>query len=186
MSDADIILENMKSRRVSRSFTGEPVDDESLFSILQAGRFAASGGNLRPHRFFVTRDSERIARVRAFSPGMLAEPAAIIAILIDHDQVQRQFASIDPSMIIYVDVGTAAQNMFNMAHALGLGSCPVTSFSKSGVSEVLGLPPELSVEMLLMFGTIESGTRKINPDAPKAVTTRELTSWETYGHHDWE
>lgn len=184
MSDASVILENMKSRRVARAFTGAAVDDATIFSILQSGRFAASGGNLRPHRFFVTRDPDRIALVRAFSPGMLAKPAAIIAILIDHEQVRRQWVSIDPSQIIYVDVGTAAQNMLNMAHALGIGSCPVTSFSKSGVGNVLGLPEHLTVELLVMLGQVEPAARTVNTNAPKPVTTRELTSWEVLGQHD--
>ena len=186
MTTSDVILENMKSRRVSRSYTGEPIDDHTLFKVLQAGRFAASGGNLRPHRFLVTRDPKKIDLVKSFSPGMLAEPAAIVAIMIDHEQVERQWASIDPSMIIYIDVGTAAQNMLNMAHALGLGSCPVTSFSKSGVGKALGLPDPLSVELLLMLGQIEPVQRTVNPDAPKPVTTRDLTSWEVYGNHDPE
>jgi nitroreductase len=184
MSDASIILENMKSRRVVRAFTDEPVSDEQLFTIAQAGRFAASGANLRPHRFFITRDPERIRRVRAFSPGMLPIPAALIAILIDHEQIRRQWTSIDPSMFIYFDVGTAAQNMLNMAHALGLGSCPVTSFSKSGLASIFELPDHLSVEMVILIGHAEPGERVVNPNAPKPVTTRELTSWETFGDHE--
>ncbi|CAN5797796.1 nitroreductase [soil metagenome] len=179
----DVIFENMKYRRVTRAFTSEPVTDEALFQVAQAGRFAASGGNLRPHRFFITRDPQRIGLVRSFSPGMLAYPPAIIAILIDHEQYQRQWVSIDPSMIIYADVGTAAQNMLNMAHALGLGSCPVSSFSKSGVREALGLPAHVSVEMLILLGHPEDVERQVNPNAPKPVTTRELTSWETFGKH---
>lgn len=182
--DTNLIFQNMKTRRAVRSFTGAPVSDDHLWEIVQAGRWAASGGNLRPHRFLITRGPERIRRVRSFSPGMLAEPAAIIAILIDWDQVRREFSSIEPSMIPFVDVGTAAQNMLNMAHALGVGSCPVTSFSQSGVAGVLGLPQQLSVELLLMLGDPKPVDRALNADAPKSVTTRDLTSWEHFGNHD--
>lgn len=182
--ETDLIFQNMKTRRAVRSFTGEPVSDESLWEIVQAGRWAASGGNLRPHRFFVTRDSEKVKQIRSFSPGMLAEPAAIVAILIDWDQVNREFSSIEPSMIVFVDVGTAAQNMLNMAHALGVGSCPVTSFSQSGVAGILGLPANLSVELLIMLGDPKPVDRQLTVDAPKSVTTRDLTSWETFGNHD--
>lgn len=182
--ETDLIFQNMKSRRAVRSFTGKPVSDDQIWEIVQAGRWAASGGNLRPHRFFITRDEARIRQVRSFSPGMLAEPQAIIAILIDWDQVAREFSSIKPSMIPYVDVGTAAQNMLNMAHALGIGSCPVTSFSQSGVGGVLGLPVNLTVELLIMLGDPKPVDRGLTKDAPKSVTTRDLTSWEHYGNHD--
>lgn len=184
MSDIDVILDNMKSRRAVRAFNDTPVRDEDLFAITQAGRFASSGGNLRPHRFFVTRNRQTISIVKSFAPGMLAEPPAIVAILIDHDQVAEQWVSIDSSTIFYVDVGTAAQNMMNAAHALGLGSCPVTSYSKSGVKTALGLPDNLSVEILIMVGHYDRKERVINPNAPKPVTTRELTSWETFGNHE--
>ncbi len=182
--ETDIIFQNMKTRRAVRSFTGAPVSDDDLWEIVQAGRWAASGGNLRPHRFFITRVPEKIRQIRSFSPGMLAEPQAIIAILIDWDQVSREFSSIEPSMIVYVDVGTAAQNMLNMAHALGVGSCPVTSFSQSGVAGVLGLPANLSVELLIMLGHPKPVDRGLNANAPKSVTTRDLTSWESFGNHD--
>jgi albonoursin synthase len=186
MTDDKAILENMKSRRVSRAFLDQPVDDDLLFTILQAGRFAASGGNLRPHRFLVTRDRQRIRLMRSFSPGMIAEPPALIAIMLDHEQLERQWVSIDPSPIPYIDVGTAAQNMLNMAHALGLGSCPVTSFSRAGVSRALDLPEHISVELLLMIGHIAPIERRMDPNAPKPITTRELSSWERFGNHDPE
>ncbi len=182
--ETDLIFQNMKTRRAVRSFTGAPVSDDNLWEIVQAGRWAASGGNLRPHRFFITRDKKKIGQIRSFSPGMLAGPAAIIAILIDWDQVAREFSSIEPSMIPYVDVGTAAQNMLNMAHALGVGSCPVTSFSQSGVAGIIGLPSNLSVELLIMLGDPKPVDRQLASNAPKSVTTRDLTSWETFGNHD--
>lgn len=182
--EADLIFQNMKSRRAVRSFTGRPVADDALWEIVQAGRWAASGGNLRPHRFLITRDLDRIRTIRSFSPGMLAEPQAIIAILIDWNQVSREFSSIEPSMIPYIDVGTAAQNMLNMAHALGVGSCPVTSFSQSGVAGVLALPANLTVELLIMLGDPKPVDRGLAKDAPKSVTTRDLTSWEKFGNHD--
>jgi nitroreductase len=182
--DTELIFQNMKTRRAVRSFTGAPVTDDALWEIVQAGRWAASGGNLRPHRFFIIRDPDKIRQVRSFSPGMLAEPAALIGILIDWDQVGGEFTSIEPSMIVYVDVGTAAQNMLNMAHALGVGSCPVTSFSQSGVAGVLDLPSNLTVELLIMLGDPKPVERGLNVDAPKSVTTKDLTSWETFGNHD--
>lgn len=183
-SDRELIFQNMKTRRAVRSFTGESVPDDDLWQIVQAGRWAANGGNLRPHRFLITRDPETIRKVRSFSPGMLAEPSAIIAILIDWDQYRREFSSIEQSTIVYVDVGTAAQNMLNMAHALGVGSCPVTSFSQSGTAGVFGLPSNLSVELLIMLGQPKPRDRQLTADAPKSVTTRDLTSWETFGNHD--
>ena len=182
--DSDLVFQNMKTRRVSRAFTRDSVSDDDLWEIVQAGRWAANGGNLRPHRFLIVRDPDKIRQIRSFSPGMLPVPAALIAILVDWDQFNREFLSIEPAVTPYVDVGTATQNMLNMAHALGVGSCPVTSYSKSGVGGILGLPKHLSVELIVILGIAESLDRQLSADAPKAVTTRDLTSWEVFGNHD--
>jgi nitroreductase len=72
----------------------------------------------------------------------------------------------------------------NMAHALGLGTCPVTSFSHSGVATVLGLPPQMAPELLLMVGHPQSVERGLNPNAPKSITTRDLMFWEEVGRHN--
>jgi hypothetical protein len=60
----------------------------------------------------------------------------------------------------------------------------VTSFSQSWVAGVLGLPSNLSVELLIMLGDPKPVDRGLSAQAPKSVTTRDLTSWETFGNHD--
>ena len=117
---------------------------------MAAARWASNAGNRHIHKFFITRDPAKIALVRSFSPGLLAEPPALILILTDQEAVARErLQEGDDANVI--DVGTSAQNMMNMANALGLGTCPVTSFSKSGVGGALDLPA-LTPELMLMVG----------------------------------
>lgn len=177
-SAADTVYEVMRSRRVSRSFTDEPVADAMLERIVAAARWASSAGNRHLHKFFITRDPAKIALVRSFAPGMLTPPPAMIVILTDHHAETRERIQAGDDANI-MDIGTAAQNMMNMAHALGLGSCPVTSFSKSGVATVLGLPPSLTPEFILILGHPRPATRSLRGNAPKPVTARELTYWES-------
>ena len=135
------------------------------------------------HKFFITRDPDKIRLVRSFSPGLLSEPPALIFILTDHEVAARERLQAGDDANA-VDVGTAAQNMMTMAQALGLGSCPVTSFSKSGVATVLGLPPWLTPELMLMVGHPQPVDRALQASAPKPVRVRELTYWEEAGKHD--
>ncbi len=182
-SVADIVFEVIKSRRVSRVFTGEPVADESLAKLVNAARWASSAGNRHVHKFFITRDPRKIALVRSFSPGLLSEPPALIFVLTDHEVAARERLQ-DGDDANVVDVGTAAQNMMTMAQALGLGTCPVTSFSKSGVGAVLGLPPSLTPELMLMVGHPRPVERVLGANAPRPVTAKELTYWEEAGKHE--
>jgi nitroreductase len=180
----DDLLAMMRRRRVCRSFTSDPVPDEVIQRIVEAARWATSGGMRYPHRFLVVRDPKTIGLVRTASPGMLVEPPAMILIMLDTEQAEEDSMRVEPWRVHWVDVGTAAMSMTTMAQALGLGSCPVTSFSKGGVSAMLELPSNFSPEFILILGYPLPVERVKNPNAPKPLTTRDLTYWEHAGNHD--
>src|SRR5690606_9664926 len=79
----DDLLAMMRKRRVVRNFTPDPLPDDVLQKILEAGRWATSGGMRYPHRFLVVRDPKTIHLVRTASPGMLTEPPALIVLMIE-------------------------------------------------------------------------------------------------------
>ncbi|MFN8593646.1 MAG: nitroreductase family protein [Thermomicrobiales bacterium] len=182
-SVADTIYELMRSRRVCRLFTDAPVSEELLERTVAAARWASSAGNRHIHKFFITRDPEKIALVRSFAPGMITAPPAFIAILTDHDAARRERVQ-KGDEANQIDVGTAAQNMMNMAHALGLGTCPVTSFSKSGVAAVLDLPASLTPELILIVGHPMPVDRSLRSTAPTPVRARDLMYWETVARRE--
>lgn len=181
---ADHLLALMKSRRVCRSFTDEPVRDGHLRQITEAARWATSAGNRHVHKLLIVRDPATIRRVRAVAPGMLTCPPAMIVILTDSQVAARESVQLDKDDANSMDVGTAAMNMMNLAHALGLGSCPVTSFSRSGVAVMLDLPDHLRPEWILILGHPAPRDRALRPGAPTPVTARDLTYWERPGEHE--
>lgn len=149
---AEAVLATIRSRRVTRAFDGRPVAIEAILDVLEAGRWATSGGNARIHRFLVVRDRGTLWRLRAVAPGMLGMPAAVIAICADATRAAEELVQLEHDPTTMIDVGTAAMNMMVAAHALGLGTCPVTSFSHVAVKVVLGLPADLEPELLLLVG----------------------------------
>ncbi|MGQ9478343.1 MAG: nitroreductase family protein [Candidatus Bipolaricaulia bacterium] len=70
----------------------------------------------------------------------------------------------------------AAQNMLLMAYVLGLGSCPVASFSEVGVRELLELPDHLCPILLVALGFPDK-----YPDPPRRKELSQITFWERYG-----
>jgi nitroreductase len=160
---AETVLETIRSRRVTRVFDDHPVADESLLQVLEAGRWATSGGNRRIHPFLVVRDPRTLARLRAVTPGMFSTPPVVIVICTDATRAAEELVQLEHDTTTWIDVGTAAMNMMVAAHALELGSCPVTSFSHGAVSVVLGLPPTVEPELFLLLGHPHEPTRPIRP-----------------------
>jgi albonoursin synthase len=178
---AEHVLEVIRGRRVVRAFTEQAVSTEDLWKILEAARWALSGGNRRINKFLVVQDPRRIRLVRTVAPGMLGRPTALIVILTDLRKAAEEQVQVDKHTTRWIDVGTAAMNMSLAAHALGLGSCPATSFSRSGVAVMLDLPPTLVPEFILQLGHPAQPLPQPRRGGATRRTVEALTYWERVG-----
>ncbi|MEV7417057.1 nitroreductase family protein [Streptomyces sp. NPDC089919] len=147
----DEVLRAIRTRRVVRALTAQPVAPEDLDKVLDSARYAPHAGNRRLHRYVAVTRPPLLRALRAVSPGMLQRPTAAIVICIDRARVDDHgFPATNRGP--YVDVGTAAATMLLAAHALGLGAGPVTSFSRAAVATLLGLPEPVSPELIVCLG----------------------------------
>ncbi len=176
------LLALMSTRRVVRDFSPEPVGDSQLWMILEAGRWATCASNNRVHRLLVVRDPARIKLVADMSPGIFSHPAAMVVICTDLHAVAAAQLQLEADRTIFIDVGTLMMNMMVEAHALGLGTCPATSFSRAGVGVVLGLPSHARPEAILQIGHASaSGPRVLSQRSQPSRLLAELVYWERYG-----
>lgn len=172
------VLNNIKTRRVVREMTDQAVEPAQIETILEAARWSPSGGNLRPHRFVVIQNPETRRLIRMVSPGMFQRAPVLILICINWDvAAEHNLTSVDRAL--YMDVGTAAQTMMLTAHAIGLSSGPVTSFSKEAVRVILNLPKSYTAEMFICIG-YQSANTQSGMRAWKKVTWHDLTHWERF------
>ncbi|HSV93610.1 MAG TPA: nitroreductase family protein, partial [Desulfobacterales bacterium] len=181
---AELVLETIRCRRVTRAFHDRPVDNASLLRVLEAGRWATSGGNRRIHRFLVVRDPGTLARLRAVTPGMFSTPPVVIVICTDATLAAEGLVQLEHDRTTWIDVGTAAMNMMIAAHALELGACPATSFSHVAAGVVLDLPPTAEAELFLLLGHPLAAARPARAAmGGRRDTTLPagLVSWERLG-----
>jgi nitroreductase len=180
VNNADIVFETMRTRRAVRAFSAEPVSVADIRRIIAAARWASSAGNRRLHRFFVTRDPAKIDLISAVGPGFYGRPPALIVICTDLAKARELGVKESRDTSTWIDVGTAAMNMQLMAHALGLGTTPVTSVSRSGLVEALELPDHLRPDLILQLGHPA-------PDAvpgfgsSQRIRPEDITDWERVG-----
>lgn len=131
----------IRTKRDTRAYRSDPISDETLHRILQAGRMAGSAKNLQPCRFVVIRDEGRKKELAACGQFAAYIPTAplVVAVVIPEDG--RTF-----------DAGRSAQNMMLAAWAEGITSCPVTMHDADCARRVLGLPDTHRVAIALTFG----------------------------------
>jgi len=145
------VYEAIRSRRVTRSMSMQPVDPAQLEQVVRSARYAPNAGNRRLQPVLAIDDARHLRLLRMIAPGMIARPTAAAVVCIDFGRAE-QFGFRRETAGLFIDVGTTAATMLLAAHALGLAACPVTSFSRVAADRLLGLDPDVSAQMIICLG----------------------------------
>ena len=139
------VSQAIRLKRAVRQFNDQPLPEEVVHAILNAGRRAQSSKNTQPWHFVVMRDKSILQALSECGPwaGHLAGAALGVA-LVSEDPNQR--------FQILFDLGQSAAYMQLAAWELGVGSCPATIYEPDKARQVLGFPPELHLRFALSFG----------------------------------
>jgi 5,6-dimethylbenzimidazole synthase len=181
-------------RRDIRSFRSDPVSDDVLLRILDAGHHAPSVGFMQPWNFIVIRDSqtkEQLAKIadkerRALAihyedtdrelkflklkvEGLREAP---VTICVTCDPTRGGAHVLGRNSIPETDilsVACAIQNMWLTACAEGLAMGWVSFYKKADVRQILHIPPHIDPVALLSIGYTDH-----YPDRPLL----EIHNWE--------
>ncbi len=147
---AKIVFEVIRGRRSIREYIDRGIPYEHLKLVIEAGLWAPSASNLHPREFILIKNKDLIRAVKLVSPGLSGSPAAIIVLCVDHEKASKG-GKMGETMAL-LDIATSLQNMMLMAYALGIGSCPIASFDKLALKEILRLPDRIEPVLLLSLG----------------------------------
>lgn len=174
-------LQAIRTRRVARYYDpARPVAEDALWTVLEAARWAPTGGNMRVHRFVCITDRKLIRKIQLFMPGMVAGlPAALIFVCIDWNLAG--YECVDPAYSeVYYDVGSYTQNMLLAAHALGLVAGPMTSFAPAAIRVLLNLPTHIDPRLCIGIGHPAEPPANM-PTWPKVrLKVADLVQWGPY------
>ena len=113
-------LKFLKERRSIRSFRPEPVREEDLNAILEAGIYAPSAKNLQSTKLVVVQDRETLALLERVNAELFGDAdghpvyGAPMAVVVLSDSTYPCWLQ-DGALVI--------GNLMNAAAALGVGSC---------------------------------------------------------------
>jgi nitroreductase len=164
-------FELIKTRRSIRKFTDEPVSDEIIDNIIEAGAWAPSGLNNQPWKFAVIRDGElktKISTLTRYSKIVL-NADTLIAVFLDNS------LSYDRTKDCQA-VGACIQNMLLAVHSMGLGAVWLGEILKNK-DKALGLtggPDTLELMAVVALGhPAEKGGKASRRDLHQTVFFRK-------------
>ncbi len=139
------LFELVRTKRAVREFKDEPIPDEIVRQILEAGRLSGSAKNMQPWHFVAVRGRETLkslSKCGAYA-GHLAG-AALGVVMVTASPFLR--------LTVPFDLGRAAQNMMLTAWAAGVGSEMATIYRSDEAREILGVPPDYVIPWCISFG----------------------------------
>ena len=164
-----IILENIRSRKSVRIFTGEPVTKACLLALLKAGMAAPSARNRQPLAFVTVTEQHLLNTLGDGLPytKMIYKAGAAIVVCGDAT-VDLQEGAID---LWYQDAAAATENILLAAEALDLGAVWSALYPyperENHARAVLKLPPDITPFSIIPIGHptgVEQPRDKFRPD----------------------
>jgi len=164
-----------KHRFSVRKYKSDPILDEDLKYVLEAGRIAPSAVNYQPWHFLVIREKENRELINTlYHREWFREAPVVIILLADHKQSWKRDDGKDHADI---DVAIAADHMTLAATERGLGTCWVCNFDKQKTVEALKIPDHLKPIVFLPIGYPAEEPNIIRHEN-KRKPLSDICSWE--------
>ncbi len=145
MDALDVIF----TRRSIRQYTDEPVREEQVKTLLEAGMNAPSANNRQPWHFIVVDEREKLNAIMEVHPysKMLAQAPLAIVVCADITLSERYWQQ---------DCAAATQNILLASRALDLGSVWLGVYPKEdrskGIVRVFDLPEHIRPLCVIAVG----------------------------------
>src|SRR5262249_10109725 len=128
------------AKRAVRAYSAEPVAEELVRHILNAGRRAQSSKNDQPWTFVVVTEREQLQRLSTAGTYTAHMPSSAFTVVL----VARAGYEFD--------LGQAAAYMQLAGVEYGIGPCVTTLQNSEKAHAILGVPAELACHWAITFG----------------------------------
>jgi nitroreductase len=153
-------LSLVNKRQSVRKYTDKSIEPEKLQRCLEAARLAPSASNSQPWKFVVVTDPELQQKVAKETIGPLStfnnfvpQAPVIVAIVIEKMKtITKMGAVIKDREFPLIDIGIAAEHLCLQAAEDGLGTCMLGWFNEKPIKELLNIPKDRRIGLLITLG----------------------------------
>jgi nitroreductase len=182
------VIQQILNHRSIRKYKHDPIPEELLQEILQAGIRTSSSGNMQTYSIIVTRDQQ--LRERLLDPHMgqkmVVDAPVFLTFCSDFNRMRRwlklnqasdNFDNFFSFLIGAIDAILVSQTVALAAESRGLGLCYLgsTLASADAIGEILGLPKNVVPVTGFSLGYPDE-----QPNLRDRLPLSSLVHWETY------
>ena len=165
--------EVVKARYSCKKYSDRQVEKEKLEAILNAGRLAPTAKNLQEQHIYVVQSPEVLAKVDSVTPCRYGAPTVLV-VAFDRANVFTYPGGKRDSGV--EDATIVATHMILAAADEGVDSCWVNFLDPEKMAEVLGLPENEEILMIMDLGYAAEGAGPL----PNHGNRKELSETVSY------
>lgn len=171
------VFDAIRTRRSIRKYKDKQVPWDNIVTIMQAGKYAPSAGNLQNWKFIVVKsDVKRKAIAKACLQQDWIEQAPVFVVVVGEPERARMYYGTRGARLYTIQGCAAAiENMLLTAHSLGLGACWVGAFDEDEIFRILNLAEEKTVQ-----GVIPIGYADEQPEPPPKYRIEHMVYFEKW------
>ena len=162
------VLRAVRTKRAVRKFSDQPVPDDVIRQILDAGRRSQSSKNTQPWQFIAIRDRERLvalSKCGIYASHLAGAAFAVVLVGTEHSDWNS------------FDLGQASSYFQLAAWDLGVGSVIATLHHEDEARKLLGIPADTGLFLALSFGYPAADW---TPNKGGRRPLDEVVRWETW------
>lgn len=169
------VWDAIRSKRAVRRFTPEPLPQDVVERILDAGRRAQSSKNSQPWHFVAVRDRDTLQKLSTLGDwmGHVAGAALCVVIVIPATPNDRH-----PWHMF--DTGQSAAYMQLAALEMGVGSCLGTIYRPDDARALLNLPPDREARIVISFGYPDPDQGRAGAGKAGRRPLAEVVHWDVW------
>jgi len=182
------VIQQILNHRSIRKYKPDPIPEELLQEILQAGIRTSSSGNMQSYSIIVTRDQQ--LRERLLEPHMgqkmVVDAPVFLTFCADFNRMRRwlklnqaadNFDNFFSFLISAIDAILVSQTVALAAESRGLGLCYLgsTLANADAIGEILGLPKNVVPVAGFSLGYADE-----KPNLRDRLPFSSLVHWENY------
>jgi nitroreductase len=158
--------ELIRARYAVRAYRPDPVPDELLAEVLEAGRLAPTAANRQPIGIVVVHVAGREAELSRLYPRDWFVTAPLILGVCTVPREAWARVKFDGRSYADVDAAIVMDHLVLAATEVGLGTCWIAAFDPAVAREILGLPDDVEPLLFTPLG--------FPADEPRAKERRPL------------